>query len=103
MELLQSDGTKLEGHLHPSLEIADLLKLFARIIDLARAYKQLARRPSDANLSIFAQMNEDECWEFFEALVLGFGARDAVFSSNLMARLAPRAEPFFVGPCDSLL
>ena len=80
------NGMFLEGVLHESMELSDLFALLARIIDLARAYKQLARRPEDANMSIFAQMNEDDIWEFFEALVLGFGSRDAVFSFNLMAR-----------------
>ena len=86
VRMRQSDGTVLEGELHESLSLDDLLKLMARIIDLARAYKQLARRPDDADLAIFAQFGENELWEFYEALVLGFGARDAVFSFNLMAR-----------------
>jgi hypothetical protein len=37
-------------------------------------------------MAIFAQMDAEGLWEFSEALVLGFGSRDAVFSFNLMAR-----------------
>ena len=81
-----SDGSVLEGVLHESLDLSDLRVLLARLIDLARAYKQLARRPEDADLAIFAQLSETGIWEFYMALVLGFGARDAVFSFNLMAR-----------------
>ena len=81
-----SDGTVLEGKLHPSLTRQDVLELLARIIDLARAYKQLARHPDDADLAIFAIQDENGEWQFFEAIALGFGARDAVLSFNLMAR-----------------
>ena len=64
----------------------EVLKLVARLIDLTRAYKQLARQPSDAYLAIFAVQNESGEWEYYESLSLGFGARNAVLGFNLMAR-----------------
>ena len=86
VRIVLSDGTVLEGKVHPSLTRDEILRLFARIIDLARAYKQLARRPEDADFAIFAMQDEHGVWQFFEAVALGFGARDAVLSFNLMAR-----------------
>ena len=81
-----SDGTELRGTLHESLELRDLLVVLARLVDLARAYKQLARRSEEANLAIFALQNEEGIWELYEAIALGFGSRDAVFSFKLASR-----------------
>ena len=81
-----SNGSTLEGTLHTSLtpELVELLK--ARLIDLKRAYKQLANNPRDAPFAIFGLKDPDGNWVFFEALVLGFGSRNAVMGFNLMAR-----------------
>ena len=81
-----ADGSSLEGRLHSSLtpELVELLK--ARLIDLKKAYKQLAIHPRDAPFSIFGIKDLSGEWVFFEALVLGFGSRNAVMGFNLMAR-----------------
>ena len=81
-----SDGKVLQGKLHESPSKAEAAALRARIIDLARAYKQLARRVKDADLAIFALQDADGVLQFYEAVALGFGAKNAVYSFNLMAR-----------------
>ena len=80
------DGTVLEGTRHAELDAEGARALLARIIDLERAYKQLARPPWEAHLAIFALMTEGGEWKFFESMALGFGARNAVFGFNLPAR-----------------
>ena len=81
-----SDGSAIEGTLHSSLtpEMVDIL--MARLIDLKRAYKQLASNPDDAAFAIFGLRNPQGEWVFFEASVLGFGSRNAVLGFNLVAR-----------------
>ena len=80
------DGTILEGTRHAELDEVAARALLARIIDLERAYKQMARPPWEAHLAIFALMTEGGEWQFFESVALGFGARNAVFGFNLSAR-----------------
>ena len=80
------DGSALRGKLHKSLTAEEVEKLQARLVDLKRAYKQLARRPEDAPFAIFGLPRRDGSWAFFEALALGFGARNAVNGFNLPAR-----------------
>ena len=81
------DGTVLTGILHPELRALDKQELSGRLIDLARAYKQLARDPADSDLAIFFLSNPlDGVLAFFEAVALGFGARNAVKGFNLFAR-----------------
>jgi hypothetical protein len=61
--------------------------LLGRLIDLEKAYKQLGLSPSERHLAIFALFcSETATWSFFEALALGFGARNAVWGFNLFAR-----------------
>ena len=81
------DGSVLTGTLHPELRGLDAQELLGRLIDLARAYKQLARDPKDADIAIFClpYLSGLEM-AFFEAIALGFGARNAVKGFNLFAR-----------------
>ena len=80
------DGTILQGTRHEELDAEEARALLARIIDLERAYKQMARPPHEAHLAIFALMTGEGEWKFFEGTALGFGARNAVFGFNLPAR-----------------
>ena len=80
------DGTILEGTRHEELDQEGARALLARIIDLERAYKQLARPAWESHLAIFALLTEGGEWQFFESMALGFGARNAVFGFNLPAR-----------------
>ena len=80
------DGTILEGTRHAELDDEAARALLARIIDLERAYKQLARPAWEAHLAVFALLTEGGEWRFFEGLALGFGARNAVFGFSLPAR-----------------
>ena len=84
--LVLEDGTILEGTRHAELDHESARALLARIIDLERAYKQLARPAWEAHLAIFALLTEGGEWRFFEGVALGFGARNAVFGFNLPAR-----------------
>ena len=83
--LYLSDGTRLEGKLHPSLTAKMVRDLLARLVDLKRAYKQLARTPADAPFAVFAVWHK-EMWNLFMALALGFGGRNSVNGFNLPAR-----------------
>ena len=86
-KLTLDDGTILSGTLHPELRGSDAQALLGRLIDLARAYKQLARDPVDADMAIFSlPFLTGGGTAFFEALALGFGARNAVKGFNLFAR-----------------
>ena len=84
--IVSLDGKSYGGFLHESSTKESVEQLTARLIDLKRAYKQLARSPRDAELCIFALQDEHGVWHFFIALALGFGARNAVFGFNLAAR-----------------
>jgi hypothetical protein len=80
-------GKVLVGPLHPSLVSVGGRPLRARLVDLRRAYKQLAVNPKQAHLAIFAVKPPGaQEVQFFEAHVLGFGARNAVLGFNLFAR-----------------
>ena len=83
--LYLQDGTKLEGKLHSTLCVEMIRKLKGRLVDLKRAYKQLARSPDDAPYAIVAIYRGGR-WQFFISLALGFGAKNAVPGFNLPAR-----------------
>ena len=85
--LVLDDGTVLSGVLHPELRDLDEQELLARLIDLARAYKQLARDATDTDIAVFCLpfLTGDDT-AFFEAVALGFGARNAVKGFNLFSR-----------------
>jgi hypothetical protein len=81
-----SGGVRLEGFLPESLSKEDVEDLVARLIDLARAYKQLGRSTDHAQFAIFALQDLTGKWFFFVASALGFGSRNAVLGFNLSAR-----------------
>ena len=81
------DGSVLTGTLHPELRSLDAQALLGRLIDLARAYKQLARDPKDSDIANFClPYLTGSGMAFFESIALGFGARNAVKGFNLFAR-----------------
>ena len=85
--LTMPDGSVREGHRHPAYNRRDARKLLGRLLDLKRAYKQLSRAVKDSALSVFSLPgpNGGEP-EYYEAVVLGFGARNAVLGFNYAAR-----------------
>ena len=81
------DGTRRTGRRHPSFTPREARRLLGWLVDLKRAYKQLARAQKDANLAIFSLPRVDgQPPEYYEALVLGFGSRNAVLGFNYAAR-----------------
>ena len=77
------DGSFKEGRRHPAFDTKAARELLGRLVDLKRAYKQLARALKHENLSIFSFPEKDGAPpEYYEALVLGFGARNAVLGFN---------------------
>eukprot|EP00972_Heterocapsa_arctica_P019435 2867635-Heterocapsa_arctica.AAC.1 len=62
-----SDGTTLLGSLHPAWEVQQALSLQGKLWDLSKAYRQLARSPAHASLSVVATWNSTRrCVEFYE-------------------------------------
>ena len=86
IQLKLASGHSRRGFRHAAVSKPAARVLKARLIDLKRAYKQLARRPSEAPLAVFALQTAEGEWCFFEAVALGFGARNAVLGFNLAAR-----------------
>ena len=75
-----SDGTKLEGRVHPSLGVDGARKMVVRILDLKSAYKQVLVHPSSRWLSVIAVFNpETGRVELYVTEVLPFGATAAVY------------------------
>ena len=80
-------GRTWTGRLHAELAEKECRELVARLVDLAKAYKQLAKDPQHSAISLFAVLNpETGLTEIYEPLALGFGARNAVLGFNLYAR-----------------
>ena len=87
VSLEMPDGSVREGLRHPAYDTKEAKKLLGRLLDLKRAYKQLARAVKDAALSVFSLPGENGGPpEYYEAVVLGFGARNAVSGFNYAAR-----------------
>ena len=86
VRLKMASGYSRRGFRHKSVAKPPAKILKARLIDLKRAYKQLARRPEEAPLAVFALQTAEGDWKFFEAVALGFGARNSVLCFNLAAR-----------------
>lgn len=82
------NGEQLVGHLHPDFaEKSAGRELLGRSLDLEKAFKQLARDPKQAALSVVAVWNpEKKMAELFEATALAFGARNCVYGFNYFAR-----------------
>ena len=85
-QVMLDDGHLLVGIVHSEFENSADAELVARLLDLKRAYKQLGLDPADVSIAVFALLNGNGDWEFYESLVLGFGARNAVLGFNLAAR-----------------
>ena len=87
VQITLPDGSVKQGLKHPDFDGPEAKKLLGRLLDLKRAYKQLARAMKDAALSVFSLPGVDgRPPEYYEALVLGFGARNAVLGFNYAAR-----------------
>ena len=87
VSLEMPDGSVREGLKHPAYDTKEAKKLLGRLLDLKRAYKQLARAVKDAALSVFSLPGENGGPpEYYEAVVLGFGARNAVLGFSYAAR-----------------
>ena len=82
-----SDGSVLEGPLHTDWAAAGSTALVGKVWDLARAYRQLARSPAHASISIIATWNaRTGTAEFYEQVVLPFGSTASVYDFNWVAR-----------------
>ena len=82
-----STGECLEGWLHQDFFGAGALELMARLVDLAKAYKQPAKDPRQSALAPIAVWNPLLHWtELFDPYGCGFGPRNVVFGFNLFAR-----------------
>ena len=80
-------GRRRFGWLHPELKEPGARALQARLVDLARAYKQLPAHPSDEAMAFYAVWNPHlRRAEIFAPVALGFGARNAVNGFNAFAR-----------------
>ena len=99
IKMILSDGTVLKGKRHRTFSRKQARKLKARLIDLEKAYKQVARDPKHEHLAIFGVFSSaDNAWSFFEALALGFGPRNAVLGFNLFARALRFIDVRVMGP-----
>ena len=81
-------GLEQEGSaaLHPTLRSLSSRALVGRVVDLAKAYKQVPADPRTAPWSPTAVWNpRQERGEFFIPTVLPFGARNSVFGFYLLA------------------
>ena len=87
VRVVLSNGRCLEGRLNSEFTSAETRQLLARLVDLAKAYKQLAKDPRQSALAMFAVWNPHKaCPELFHPLACGFGGRNVVFGFNLFAR-----------------
>ena len=82
-----SDGTYLEGELHEDWSEVDARTLLGKVWDLSKAYRQLARSPAHASISIVGVWNSRTSRvELYEQLVLPFGSTASVYDFNWIAR-----------------
>ena len=81
-----STGEALMGHVHAGYSSTDT-EVVGRSLDLSRAYKQMARKPSLGAASIFAVWNPTSAQpELYEALAMAFGSRNAVLAFNWLTK-----------------
>ena len=78
-----SDGSALQGHLHPSIPFDDW---YARALDLAKAYKQIAVAEDSRHLTVVGFPNPSGVWEHFISDSLPFGAIGSVYGFLRVAR-----------------
>ena len=82
-----SDGSVLDGQLHPDWSLEEASSLLGKVWDLSKAYRQLARSPAHASISIVATFNsKSRCTELYEQVVLPFGSTASVYDFNWVAR-----------------
>jgi len=82
-----SDGSTLEGQLHEDWSVSSAKTLVGKLWDLSKAYRQLARTPAHASVSVVATYNSYKgCVELYEQPVLPFGAKASVWDFNWVAR-----------------
>ena len=78
-----SDGSTLQGHLHASIPFDDW---YARALDLAKAYKQIAVAQDSRHLTVVGFPNHSGVWEHFISDSLPFGAIGSVYGFLRVAR-----------------
>jgi hypothetical protein len=82
-----SDGSVLDGRLHPEWSTSAASTLVGKLWDLKSAYRQLARAPAHASIAIVATWNSQlKRTELYEQLVLPFGSTASVYGFNYVAR-----------------
>ena len=83
-----SSGEILDGETHADFRTAGPgRELLGRSLDLEKAFKQLARDPRQASLTVIAVWNPySQKTELYEATALAFGARNCVYGFNFHAR-----------------
>ena len=82
-----SDGMTHQGTLHESWSVGDAKTLVGKVWDLSKAYRQLARAPCHASVSIVVTWNSrSNRVEMYEQPVLPFGAKASVWDFNWVAR-----------------
>ena len=87
VRVLSSDGTALEGSLHPSWTLVEWRKLAGRVADLKNAYKQMAVHPGHASFSAIGVWDPTKGKvEIFRALSLMFGETAAVYAFLRVSR-----------------
>lgn len=78
-----ADGATLKGRLHASIPFDDW---YARALDLAKAYKQIAAAQDSRHLTVVGFPNQSGAWEHFISDSLPFGAIGSVYGFLRVAR-----------------
>ena len=83
----RSDGSVMSGMLHGSWSSQDLKNMMGRLLDLRRAYKQLASKPEHAYASVIA-VSQGSYLDplFFISRTLLFGPTAAVHGFNRLSK-----------------
>ena len=87
VRVVLSTGAVLEGWLHEEWSVSAAKTLVGKLWDLSKAYRQLARSPAHASVSVVVTYNSHKkCVELYEQPVLPFGAKASVWDFNWVAR-----------------
>ena len=88
VSVVLTDGTVLEGPLHPSLKAPEDRRIRGRTVDLRQAFKQLAPAPAMAPLTVVCIWHPVlKGIRYYLLRALPFGARNAVFAFGATARV----------------
>ena len=98
-----SDGSLLEGQLHPTFSVAEARTIGGRTLDLEAAYKQVLVARSSLWANVLAVTDSSGVKRFFLGHVLPFGASAAVFGFNRIARAILSIGSRLFKDLDSLL